>query len=139
MRVLRSRLQCPRSKQHYVRPLLRRISRRLQRRPWSTKSRIKAKTRVEEGTKAQFKNQVETVFNKDEMIDMVGCTRGHGHKGVITRWGAPGCRRRHIVVSGRMRVLEPGIQPAFSGKCPVQANQVSMTETFNMKYMEQKE
>ena len=28
-----------------------------------------------------------------------------------------------------MRVLERGIQPAFSGKCPVQVNQVSITET----------
>ena len=27
-----------------------------------------------------------------------------------------------------MRVLERGIQPAFSGKCPVQVNQVSITE-----------
>ena len=33
------------------------------------------------------------------------------------------------MVSGRMRVLERGIQPAFSGKCPVQVNQVSITET----------
>ena len=28
-----------------------------------------------------------------------------------------------------MRVLERGIQPAFSGKCAVQVNQVSITET----------
>ena len=28
-----------------------------------------------------------------------------------------------------MRVLERGIQPAFSGKCPVQVNQVSIIET----------
>ena len=28
-----------------------------------------------------------------------------------------------------MRVLERGIQPAFSGKCSVQVNQVSITET----------
>ena len=28
-----------------------------------------------------------------------------------------------------MRALERGIQPAFSGKCPVQVNQVSITET----------
>ena len=27
-----------------------------------------------------------------------------------------------------MRVLKRGIQPAFSGKCPVQVNQVSITE-----------
>ena len=68
------------------------------------------------------------MINKDEMIDVISCTRGHGYKGVVTRWSAPGCRGRHIVVSGRMRVLERGIQPAFSGKCPVQVNQVSITE-----------
>ena len=28
-----------------------------------------------------------------------------------------------------MRVLQRGIQPAFSGKCPLQVNQVSITET----------
>ena len=28
-----------------------------------------------------------------------------------------------------MRVLERGTQPAFSDKCPVQVNQVSITET----------
>ena len=51
------------------------------------------------------------------MIDVIGCTRSHGYKGVVIRWSAPGCRGRHTVVSGR-----------FSGKCPVQVNQVSITE-----------
>ena len=55
------------------------------------------------------------MINKRELIDVVGA--------------APGCRGRHIVVSGRMRALEFGIQPALSGKCPVQVNQVSITET----------
>ena len=118
MRVFRSRLQYPRSKQHHVRSLFRRSSRRLQKKLWSTKLRIEAEIRVEEGTAAELKSQVETVFNKNEMIDVIGCTRGHGYKGVVTRWSAPGCRGSHIVVSGRMRVLERGIQPAFSGKVP---------------------
>ena len=131
MRVLRSRLQCPRSKQHYVRPLLRRSSRRSQMRPWSTKQRIWGRDSCRGGGRPQsWKSHVETVINKDEMIDVIGCTkRGHGCKGVATRWSATGCRGRHTVVSGRMRVLERGIQPAFSGKCPVQVNQVSITET----------
>ena len=34
-----------------------------------------------------------------------------------------------------MCVLERGIQPAFSDKCPVQVNPVSITETFNMRHM----
>merc|ERR1712154_344077 len=30
---------------------------------------------------------IETVFKKDEMIDTIGVTKGHGTKGVISRWG----------------------------------------------------
>ncbi|KAG6547008.1 hypothetical protein Mapa_011625 [Marchantia paleacea] len=30
---------------------------------------------------------VEAVFCKDEMIDIIGVTRGHGYEGVVTRWG----------------------------------------------------
>ena len=43
------------------------------------------------------------------------------------------------MLSGRMCVLERGIQPAFSGKFPAQVNPVSITKTFNMKCMEGKE
>jgi len=30
---------------------------------------------------------IETVFNQDEMIDVIGVTKGHGYEGVTTRWG----------------------------------------------------
>lgn len=30
--------------------------------------------------------QVDTVFAQDEMIDTIGVTRGHGFKGVTSRW-----------------------------------------------------
>jgi large subunit ribosomal protein L3e len=30
---------------------------------------------------------VDAVFGKDEMIDCIGVTKGHGFEGVITRWG----------------------------------------------------
>merc|ERR1712167_72764 len=30
---------------------------------------------------------VSSVFNKDEMIDTIGVTKGHGYEGVTTRWG----------------------------------------------------
>ena len=30
---------------------------------------------------------VDTVFNANEMIDVLGATRGHGTEGVVTRWG----------------------------------------------------
>lgn len=30
---------------------------------------------------------VQSVFDKDEMIDCIGVTKGHGFEGVVTRWG----------------------------------------------------
>jgi len=33
------------------------------------------------------KISVDTVFNKDEMVDIMGVTKGKGFEGVITRWG----------------------------------------------------
>jgi len=30
---------------------------------------------------------VDAVFQKDQMIDIIGVTRGHGYEGVVTRWG----------------------------------------------------
>ncbi|GBG73670.1 hypothetical protein CBR_g17012 [Chara braunii] len=30
---------------------------------------------------------ISAVFGKDEMIDCIGVTKGHGHEGVVTRWG----------------------------------------------------
>merc|ERR1719310_195063 len=30
---------------------------------------------------------VDTVFQQDEMIDLIGVTKGHGYEGVVTRWG----------------------------------------------------
>jgi len=30
---------------------------------------------------------VSTVFNQDEMIDIIGVTKGHGYEGVTSRWG----------------------------------------------------
>jgi len=39
--------------------------------------------------KGLFEKQVEvdTVFTKDECIDVLGATKGHGTKGVVARWG----------------------------------------------------
>jgi large subunit ribosomal protein L3e len=30
---------------------------------------------------------VDSIFNKDENIDIIGVTKGHGYEGVVTRWG----------------------------------------------------
>jgi len=40
--------------------------------------------------------KIADVFNQDEMLDVVGATKGHGFNGVITRWGcARLCRKSH--------------------------------------------
>jgi len=40
--------------------------------------------------------KVADVFNQDEMVDIIGSTRGHGFNGVITRWGCSRlCRKSH--------------------------------------------
>ena len=74
------------SKQHYVRPLHAEEQQKIADEALEHQAEIEAETRVEEGTAAELKSQVETVINKDEMIDVIGCTRGHGYKGVVTRW-----------------------------------------------------
>ena len=63
------------------------------------------------------------MINKHELIDVA--TRSHGFKGVLARWvhqiavdtpwSQEGCVHWNVV-------------SAFSGKCPVQVNQVSITE-----------
>lgn len=30
---------------------------------------------------------IEAIFQKDEMIDIIGVTKGKGYEGVVTRWG----------------------------------------------------
>lgn len=44
--------------------------------------------KVEYG-KSMFERPIEVsaVFQKDEMIDCIGVTKGHGFEGVVTRWG----------------------------------------------------
>ncbi|XP_010497609.2 PREDICTED: 60S ribosomal protein L3-2-like, partial [Camelina sativa] len=36
-----------------------------------------------------FEKQVpiDAIFQKDEMIDIIGVTKGKGYEGVVTRWG----------------------------------------------------
>lgn len=37
---------------------------------------------------------VDSVFNKDECIDVLGATKGHGTEGVVTRWGVTRLARK---------------------------------------------
>merc|ERR1719163_645919 len=38
--------------------------------------------------------KVEDVFSQDEMIDVIGSTKGHGYNGVVTRWGCTRLARK---------------------------------------------
>jgi len=38
--------------------------------------------------------KVADVFSQDEMIDIIGSTRGHGYNGVVTRWGCTRLARK---------------------------------------------
>merc|ERR1711974_114834 len=37
---------------------------------------------------------VSSVFNQDEMIDIIGSSRGRGYNGVVTRWGCTRLARK---------------------------------------------
>merc|ERR1719335_2050148 len=37
---------------------------------------------------------VATVFNDNEMVDVIGATKGHGNNGVVTRWGVTRLARK---------------------------------------------
>merc|ERR1739845_56191 len=57
---------------------------------------------------------IKSVFGKDEMIDIIGVTKGKGFKGVTSRWHTKSCLARPIKVSARSLVSEPGITVASS-------------------------
>lgn len=38
--------------------------------------------------------KLEDVFSKDEMVDCIGVTKGHGFNGVVTRWGVTRLARK---------------------------------------------
>jgi large subunit ribosomal protein L3e len=63
---------------------------------------------------------VASVFNQDEMIDIIGSSRGHGYNGVVTRWGCTRPRASLTEVSARSRASVRGIQPECSFRCPAQ-------------------
>merc|ERR1719353_95762 len=37
---------------------------------------------------------VDAIFSKDEMIDTIAVTKGHGFEGVVTRWGVTRLARK---------------------------------------------
>ncbi|KAH8050808.1 hypothetical protein JL722_11150 [Aureococcus anophagefferens] len=58
--------------------------------------RVIAHTQVDHA-KGLFEQEVpvDTVFNANEMIDVLGATRGHGTEGVVTRWAPRAPRKTH--------------------------------------------
>jgi large subunit ribosomal protein L3e len=65
---------------------------------------------------------VKTVFNQNEMIDVVGVTRGKGFEGVVTRWGVTRLPRkthrglRKVACIGAWHPARVGFQVARAGQ-----------------------
>ncbi|OBZ76693.1 60S ribosomal protein L3 [Grifola frondosa] len=53
--------------------------------------------------------EVGTVFEQDEVIDVIAVTKGHGFEGVTHRWGTKSCLERRTKVSARLLVSVLGI------------------------------
>lgn len=54
---------------------------------------------------------IDAVFQKDEMIDIIGVTKGEGYEGVVTRWFPV----RHTGVFAKLPVLVLVTLP----RCPI--------------------
>ncbi|KAK0404326.1 hypothetical protein QR680_017395 [Steinernema hermaphroditum] len=72
-----------------------------------------------EWAREHFEKQipVDNVFAQDEMIDTIGVTKGHGFKGVTSRWHTkklPRKTHKGLRKSFRSPVSEHGIRPASS-------------------------
>ncbi len=52
---------------------------------------------------------VSTVFGQDEMIDVIGVTKGKGYKGVTSRWHTKSCPARLTGACAKWPVLVHGI------------------------------
>ena len=52
---------------------------------------------------------VDAVFAENDMIDVIGVTKGHGMEGVVTRWGVTRLPRK--THRGLRKAREPGLAP----------------------------
>jgi large subunit ribosomal protein L3e len=65
---------------------------------------------------------VKNVFSQDEMIDVIGVTKGHGFEGVVTRWGVTRLPRkthrglRKVACIGAWHPARVGYQVARAGQ-----------------------
>ncbi len=62
---------------------------------------------------------VSSVFEQDEVIDVIAVTKGHGFEGVTHRWGTRKLPRKTHKVSARSLVLVHGILPRSCTRLPV--------------------
>jgi len=54
---------------------------------------------------------VDSIFSKDENIDTIGASKGHGREGVVTRWGVSRLPRK--THRGLRKVSLPSLPPSF--------------------------
>jgi large subunit ribosomal protein L3e len=75
---------------------------------------------------------VDAVFQKDEMIDIIGVTRGHGYERVVTRWGVT--RLPHKTPRGLRKVACIGAwHPARVSYTVARAGQIGCHHRTEMK------
>merc|ERR1711934_1313524 len=76
-----------------------------------------------------FEKQVpiDSIFKKDEMIDICATTKGHGMEGVTKRYGVTKLRARHTRVCARSVVSVPGIRPVWRSPSLVLVRRVTST------------
>merc|ERR1712008_588529 len=68
---------------------------------------------------------IKSVFGKDEMVDIIGVTKGKGFKGVTSRWHTKKLPPRPTKVFARSLVSEPGILAVSSTLLPVLVKKVT--------------
>jgi large subunit ribosomal protein L3e len=71
---------------------------------------------------------IDAIFQENEMIDVIGVTKGKGFEGVTTRWGTRRLPRKTHKGLRRSLVSERGIHPVSRTPYPVPVNTGSTTE-----------
>merc|ERR1712137_961615 len=70
---------------------------------------------------------ITSVFTQDEMIDVIGVTKGKGFKGVTSRWHTRKLPRKTHKGLRKSLVSEPGIHLVSSSRLPVLVRRVTIT------------
>merc|ERR1712099_101562 len=70
---------------------------------------------------------IKSVFAKDEMIDLIGVTKGKGFKGVTSRWHTKKLPRKTHKGLRKVACIAPGIPPVSSTLSPVLVRRATTT------------